>query len=78
MFPKLKSAYIPTWRKNSRSCTRKRFLEMFPDLPRKQAETQDPAELSGGLHHRHRLDAQRRLSHEIRAADYDDWVTDTR
>ena len=38
------------------------MLQMYPDLPRKQRETADPAGVSRDLHHRHRLDARGRLS----------------
>ena len=37
----------------------------------------DPAGAPGDLHHRHRLDPGDGYPHEMRAADYDDWVTET-
>ena len=53
------------------------ILEMFPDLPRKQRETQVlqkyPAVFIVGIG----WPLADGMPHEMRAADYDDWVTDT-
>ena len=60
-FPALK-------KRSSRACPEKLaflhaedILDMYPDLPRKQRETRDPAGAPGRLHLRDRLDAQGRL-----------------
>ena len=54
------------------------ILEMYPDLPRKQRETEilqkHPAIFIIGIG----WPLKDGYPHEMRAADYDDWVTDTR
>ncbi|MBP1620186.1 MAG: aspartate-ammonia ligase [Acidobacteria bacterium] len=54
------------------------ILEMYPDLPRKQRETkivqQYPAVFIIGIGYV----LGDGYPHEMRAADYDDWITDTR
>ncbi len=53
------------------------ILEMYPDLPRKQRETrliqEHPAVFIYGIG----WPLADGLPHEMRAADYDDWITDT-
>jgi aspartate--ammonia ligase len=53
------------------------ILDMFPDLPRKQRETQvlqkHPAVFIAGIGY----PLNDGYPHEMRAADYDDWITDT-
>ena len=54
------------------------ILDMYPDLPRKQRETtvlqKYPAVFIIGIG----WPLKDGYPHEMRAADYDDWVTDTR
>jgi aspartate--ammonia ligase len=54
------------------------ILEMYPELPRKQRETEilkkHPAIFIIGIG----WPLKDGYPHEMRAADYDDWVTDTR
>ena len=53
------------------------ILDMYPDLPRKQRETkilqEYPASSSIGIG----WTLEDGYPHEMRAADYDDWVTET-
>jgi len=56
----------------------KEFLDMYPELPRKQRETAILQKYPGGLHHRIGWTLKDGYPHEMRAADYDDWVTETR
>jgi aspartate--ammonia ligase len=76
MFPKLKGKY-PEIAEELTFLHAEEILEMFPDLPRKQRETQVlqkyPAVFIIGIG----WVLADGYPHEMRAADYDDWVTDT-
>jgi len=76
MFPKLKGKY-PEIADELTFLQAEEILEMFPDLPRKQRETQIlqkyPAVFIIGIG----WVLADGYPHENRAADYDDWVTDT-
>jgi aspartate--ammonia ligase len=78
MFPKLKDPRFPNLPEKLTFLHAEEILEMFPDLPRKQRETQVlqkyPAVFIIGIG----WPLEDGLPHENRAADYDDWVTDTR
>ncbi|MGZ4822155.1 MAG: aspartate--ammonia ligase [Terriglobales bacterium] len=78
MFPKLKDPRFPNLPEKLTFLHAEDILEMFPDLPRKQRETQVlqkyPAVFIIGIG----WPLADGLPHENRAADYDDWVTDTR
>jgi len=78
MFPKLKDPRYPNLPEKLTFLHAEEILEMFPDLPRKQRETQVlqkyPAIFIIGIG----WPLEDGLPHENRAADYDDWVTDTR
>ncbi|MBZ5512926.1 MAG: aspartate--ammonia ligase [Acidobacteriia bacterium] len=78
MFPKLKDPRYPNLPEKLTFLHAEEILEMFPDLPRKQRETQVlqqyPAIFIIGIG----WPLADGLPHENRAADYDDWVTDTR
>ena len=76
LFPELKADGIPDLPEELTFMHAEELLEMYPDLPRKQRETAILQEYPGRVHHRHRLDAADGYPHEMRAADYDDWVTD--
>jgi aspartate--ammonia ligase len=78
MYPKLKDPRYPSLPEELKFIHAEEILDMFPDLPRKQRETKLLAEhypavfiigigwvLKDGY------------PHEMRAADYDDWVTPT-
>ena len=78
MFPKLKDPRYPSLPEKLTFLHAEEILEMFPDLPRKQRETQVlqkyPAVFIIGIG----WPLADGLPHENRAADYDDWITDTR
>jgi len=77
MFPKLKDPRYPNLPEELVFLHAEEILEMFPDLPRKQRETQIlqkyPAVFIIGIG----WVLKDGYPHEMRAADYDDWVTPT-
>ncbi len=77
MFPKLKTSKYPNLPDELVFLHAEEILEMFPDLPRKQRETsilqKYPAVFIVGIG----WPLADGYPHEMRAADYDDWVTDT-
>ncbi len=78
MFPKLKDPRYPPLPEQLKFLHAEEILDMFPDLPRKQRETQIlqkyPAIFIIGIG----WVLKDGYPHEMRAADYDDWVTPTR
>jgi len=76
-FPKLKDASQPNLPDELTFLHAEELLDMFPDLPRKQRETQvlqkHPAVFIIGIG----SVLKDGYPHEMRAADYDDWVTPT-
>jgi aspartate--ammonia ligase len=77
LFPQLKDFRYPDLPETLEFFHAEDILEMYPDLPRKQRETrilQDhPAIFIVGIG----WPLKDGYPHEMRAADYDDWVTDT-
>ena len=77
MFPQLKDPRYPNLPEELTFLHAEEILDMFPDLPRKQRETQVlqkyPAVFIVGIG----WPLKDGYPHENRAADYDDWVTDT-
>ena len=77
MFPKLKSKRFPALPDELTFLHAEEILEMYPDLPRKQRETailqKYPAIFIYGIG----WPLADGYPHEMRAADYDDWVTPT-
>ena len=77
MFPQLKSDKYPDFPEELRFFHAEEILEMYPDLPRKQRETElikkYPAVFIIGIG----WILKDGYPHEMRAADYDDWVTET-
>jgi len=77
MFPELQTDKYPEFPEELKFLHAEEILEMFPDLPRKQRETailqEYPAVFIIGIGSV--LDDG--YPHEMRAADYDDWITDT-
>ena len=77
MFPQLKDARYPNLPENLTFLHAEEILDLYPDLPRKQRETkvlqQYPAIFIMGIG----WPLKDGYPHENRAADYDDWVTDT-
>ena len=76
-FPQLESKKFPNLPDKLEFFHAEEILDMYPDLPRKQRETtilQDhPAIFIAGIG----SVLKDGYPHEMRAADYDDWVTDT-
>ena len=78
LFPQLKTSKYPGLPEKLTFLHAEEILEMYPDLPRKQRETrvlQDyPAIFIIGIG----WPLADGYPHEMRAADYDDWITETR
>ena len=77
-FPKLKNKKYPNLPDELVFLHAEEILDMYPDLPRKQRETQVlqkyPAIFIIGIG----WPLKDGYPHEMRAADYDDWVTETK
>jgi aspartate--ammonia ligase len=77
LFPQLKTDRYPDFPEELTFLHAEEILDMFPDLPRKQRETQVlqkyPAVFIIGIGYV----LKDGYPHEMRAADYDDWITDT-
>ena len=78
LFPELKDSRYPNLPEHLTFLHAEEILEMYPDLPRKQRETQVlqkfPAIFIIGIG----WPLKDGYPHEMRAADYDDWITNTR
>ena len=78
LFPQLRDFRYPNLPEELVFLHAEEILEMFPDLPRKQRETQIlqkyPAIFIVGIG----WPLKDGYPHENRAADYDDWITDTK
>jgi len=78
LFPQLKDPRFPNLPEELTFLHAEEILDFFPDLPRKQRETQIlqkyPAIFIIGIG----WPLKDGYPHENRAADYDDWITDTR
>jgi len=76
-FPELRTDKFPDFPKELKFLHAEEILEMYPDLPRKQRETkiiqEYPAVFIIGIG----WVLKDGYPHEMRAADYDDWVTPT-
>ncbi len=76
LFPQLKGNY-PDFPEELKFIHAEEILDMYPDLPRKQRETaiikKYPAVFIYGIGHT----LEDGYPHEMRAADYDDWVSPT-
>jgi aspartate--ammonia ligase len=76
-FPRLKSVRYPDLPDELTFLHAEEILEMYPDLPRKQRETlvlqKYPAIFIIGIGY----PLKDGYPHEMRAADYDDWITET-
>jgi aspartate--ammonia ligase len=77
LFPRLKSDKYPSMPEELTFLHAEEILDMFPELPRKQRETailrKYPAVFIVGIG----WTLKDGYPHEMRAADYDDWVTET-
>ena len=78
LFPQLKDPRYPNLPEHLIFLHAEEILEMYPDLPRKQRESQVlqkfPAIFIIGIG----WPLKDGYPHEMRAADYDDWITNTR
>jgi aspartate--ammonia ligase len=78
MFPQLRNSKYPSLPDKLTFLHAEDILDMYPDLPRKQRETrvlqEYPAVFIIGIG----WPLADGYPHEMRAADYDDWVTETR
>jgi aspartate--ammonia ligase len=78
LFPQLKDGRYPDLPEELTFLHAEEILDLYPDLPRKQRETailqKFPAVFIIGIG----WTLQDGYPHEMRAADYDDWVTETR
>ncbi|MGB8657304.1 MAG: aspartate--ammonia ligase [Candidatus Zixiibacteriota bacterium] len=78
LFPQLKTDKYPSFPEELKFLHAEEILEMFPDMPRKQRETailqKYPAVFIIGIG----WTLKDGYPHEMRAADYDDWVTETK
>jgi aspartate--ammonia ligase len=78
LFPQLKTSKYPDFPKEIKFLHAEEMLNMYPDLPRKQRETRTlldhaPALFIIGIG----SVLKDGYPHEMRAADYDDWITAT-
>jgi aspartate--ammonia ligase len=78
MFPQLKTSKYPDFPEELQFFHAEEILDMYPDLPRKQRETRilldkGPAIFIIGIG----WPLKDGYPHEMRAADYDDWATET-
>jgi aspartate--ammonia ligase len=77
LFPQLKTDEYPSLPDKLKFLHAEEILDMYPDLPRKQRETEVlqkyPAIFIIGIG----WPLEDGYPHEMRAADYDDWVTET-
>jgi aspartate--ammonia ligase len=77
LYPELKTSQYPDYPEELTFLHAEEILDMYPDLPRKQRETavlqKYPAVFIIGIG----WPLKDGYPHEMRAADYDDWITDT-
>jgi aspartate--ammonia ligase len=78
MFPQLKTSKYPDFPEELVFLHAEEMLDSYPDLPRKQRETRTlmektPAVFIAGIG----WPLKDGYPHEMRAADYDDWITET-
>ncbi len=77
-FPKLKNKKYPNLPEKIRFVHAEDLLDMYPDLPRKQRETEVLKKYKAAAILGIGWTLKDGFPHEMRAADYDDWVTETR
>ncbi|MBI4719118.1 MAG: aspartate--ammonia ligase [Planctomycetes bacterium] len=78
LFPQLKSNKIPNLPEKLTFLHAEEILERFPDLPRKARETAILQEYPAIFIYGIGWPLKDGYPHEMRAADYDDWVTETK
>jgi len=77
MFPQLKTDRYPNMPEEITFLHAEEILEKYPDLPRKQRETEIVKEYRATFIYGIGWTLKDGYPHEMRAADYDDWVTET-
>jgi aspartate--ammonia ligase len=77
MFPQLKNDKYPPIPKELTFFHAEEILEKYPDLPRKQRETTILQEYPAIFIYGIGWTLEDGYPHEMRAADYDDWITET-
>ncbi|MBC8215030.1 MAG: aspartate--ammonia ligase [Candidatus Marinimicrobia bacterium] len=77
MFPKLIDDRYPSLPDELKFLHAEEILDMYPDLPRKQRETQILQDYPAVFIYGIGWTLKDGYPHEMRAADYDDWVTET-
>ncbi len=76
-FPKLKAEEYPDFPNELTFLHAEEILDRYPDLPRKQRETQILQEYPAIFIYGIGWPLADGYPHEMRAADYDDWITET-
>jgi len=77
LFPQLKTDRYPNLPKELKFIHAEDILEKYSDLPRKQRETEIAGQLGATFIYGIGWVLKDGYPHEMRAADYDDWVTET-
>ncbi|MHC4331150.1 MAG: aspartate--ammonia ligase [Planctomycetota bacterium] len=77
LFPQLKTDKYPNLPEQLTFIHAEDILEQYPDLPRKQRETEIVQEYPAVFIYGIGWTLKDGYPHEMRAADYDDWVTET-
>jgi len=77
MFPQLKDPRFPSLPRELTFIHAEDILEMYPELPRKERETRLTQECPAVFIYGIGWPLADGYPHELRAADYDDWVTET-
>ena len=77
LFPQLKTEKYPNMPDEITFLHAEEILEKYPDLPRKQRETEISKEYPAVFIYGIGWTLEDGYPHEMRAADYDDWVTET-
>lgn len=78
MFPQLRDPRYPALPDELTFIHAEEILEMYPELPRKQRETRLVQEYPAVFIYGIGWPLEDGYPHEMRAADYDDWVTETK
>ena len=77
LFPQLKTDKYPDMPERLTFLHAEDILDMYPDLPRKERETEIVKKYSAVFIYGIGWTLQDGYPHELRAPDYDDWVTET-
>ena len=78
LYPQLKTDKYPDLPEKLTFIHAEDLLDRYPEMPRKQRETEIAKELSAIFIYGIGWTLKDGYPHEMRAADYDDWVTETR